>query len=239
MDRLVRALTASVDPASLMVRVAEQACAFMADADGAAINLLRATDDSYVTVSASGVLAPAMGFVIARNSSLQGIAALEGRPLLIQDALVDRRLSETVRASNRQWGTRSWAMIPLVYNDTAIGSLMLAATSPAAFTESDIEPMVAVSNFVSALIGSRFELSTQLTNVITDGPFHRQGAFTARFVASVMMPEAVEADRHQNALDALLERPDALGWLFSPSSDWRTALPSPTKGWRGFPRPWG
>lgn len=239
MDRLVRALTASVDPASLMVRVAEQACAFMADADGAAINLLRATDDSYVTVSASGVLAPAMGFVIARNSSLQGIAALEGRPLLIQDALVDRRLSETVRASNRQWGTRSWAMIPLVYNDTAIGSLMLAATSPAAFTESDIEPMVAVSNFVSALIGSRFELSTQLTNVITDGPFHRQGAFTARFVASVMMPEAVEADRHQNALDALLERPDALGVAFQPVVRLENRAPIAYEGLARFPASMG
>ncbi len=77
MDRLVRALTASVDPASLMVRVAEQACAFVASADGAAINLLRGTDNAYVTVSASGVLAPAMGYVIAKDGSLQGVAARE------------------------------------------------------------------------------------------------------------------------------------------------------------------
>ena len=75
MDQLVRALTTSVDPASLMVRVAEQACAFMANADGAAINLLRASDNSFVTVSASGVLAPAMGFVISQDHSLQGTAA--------------------------------------------------------------------------------------------------------------------------------------------------------------------
>lgn len=239
MDRLVRALTASVDPASLMVRVAEQACAFVASADGAAINLLRGTDNAYVTVSASGVLAPAMGYVIARDGSLQGVAARERHPILIRDARVDRRLSESVRASNRQWGTRSWAMIPLVYNDTVIGSLMLAAAGPEAFTETDIEPMVAVSNFVSTLIGSQFELSTLLTDVITDGPDRGQGAFTARFVASVMMPEAVEAERHQNRLDSLLDHPDMLGVAFQPIVRLASRTPIAYEGLARFPASMG
>lgn len=239
MDRLVRALTASVDPASLMLRVAEQARSFVTNADGAAINLLRATDKSYVTVSASGILAPAMGFVIAKDRSLQGIAARRKQPILVHDARVDPRLSESLRASNRQWGTRSWAMIPLVYNDTGIGSLMLAAAGPGAFTETDIEPMAAVSNFVSALIGSQFELSTLLTDVITDGPFHRQGAFTARFVASVMMPEAVEAEGHQIRLDALLEQPDVLGVAFQPIVCLVSRTPIAYEGLARFPASMG
>ncbi|MBB3603070.1 hypothetical protein FHT40_002731 [Mycolicibacterium sp. BK556] len=53
MERLVQALAASMDPVSLMGRIAEQACAFMPKAEGAAITLLRASDDSYVTVSAT------------------------------------------------------------------------------------------------------------------------------------------------------------------------------------------
>ncbi|WP_179468605.1 sensor domain-containing phosphodiesterase [Mycolicibacterium vinylchloridicum] len=216
MDRLVQALTASVDPASLMVRVAEQACAFMPNADGAAINLLRASDNAYVTVSATGVLAPAIGFVIPKDSSVQGIAARENHPILIHDAQVDRSVSRNVRAMNKQWGTRSWAVIPLVHNDTAIGSLMLAARNAGAFTQTDIDPMVAVSDFVSALIGNQSELSTLLTDVIIDGQDRGQGAFTARFVASVMMPEAVEAEGHQLRLDALLDQPDVLGVAFQP-----------------------
>ncbi len=169
MNRLVRALATSMDPASLMVRVAEQACAFMANADGAAINLLRASDNAYVTVSASGVLAPALGFVISKDRSVQGIAAREKQPLLVHDSLTDTRLSRSVRALNTQWGTRSWAVIPLIHNAEAMGSLMLAATVPGAFAAADIDPMVAVSDFVSALIVSQSELSTLLTHAIIDG----------------------------------------------------------------------
>ncbi|OPX05496.1 EAL domain-containing protein [Mycobacterium sp. AT1] len=216
MDQLVRALTTSVDPAALMVRVAEQACAFMANADGAAINLLRASDNAFVTVSASGVLAPAMGFVISKDRSLQGIAAREKRPVLVHDSLRDTRLSQSVRALNKQWGTRSWAVIPLINNDEAMGSLTLAATVPGAFTATDIDPMVAVSDFVSALIVSQSELSTLLTHAISDGQDRAERAFTARFVASVMVPEAVEAEGHQVRLDALLAQPDVLRVAFQP-----------------------
>lgn len=216
MDRLVRALTASMDPVSLMVRVAEQACAFVANADGAAINLLRASDNSYVTVSASGVLAPAIGFVVAKDASMQGVAAGEQRPILIDDAQTDRRLPQNIRAMNKQWGTRSWGLIPLVHNNTVIGSLMLAAADPGAFTERDIDPMVTVSDFVSALIGSQLELATLLTDVIADGEDRARGALTARFVASVMLPEAVELEGRQLLLDALLGQPDVLGAAFQP-----------------------
>lgn len=216
MDQLVRALTTSVDPAALMVRVAEQACAFMANADGAAINLLRASDNAFVTVSASGVLAPAMGFVISKDRSLQGIAARDRRPLLVHDSSTDTRLSPTVRALNKQWGTRSWAVIPLINNGEAMGSLMLAATVPGAFTTTDIDPMVAVSDFVSALIVSQSELSTLLTHAITDDQDRAERAFTARFVASVMVPEAVEAEGHRVRLDALLAQPDVPRAAFQP-----------------------
>ena len=62
-DSLVQALAASMDSVSLMGRIAEQACAFMGKADGAAVTLLRASDNAYVTVSGHGVLATTPGFV--------------------------------------------------------------------------------------------------------------------------------------------------------------------------------
>ncbi|WP_156766934.1 EAL domain-containing protein [Mycobacterium sp. E796] len=212
----MRSLAASMDPVSLMGRIAEQACAFMQKADGAAVTLLRASDNAYVTVSGYGVLATTPGFVVPRQSSIQGVAAREKHPKLIDDALVDRRLSARVRAMNKQWGTRSWAAIPLMYNDHAIGSLLLAATAPGAFTETDVDAMLAISEFVSAVIGSQSQLSTLLTHVMTDCADRGQRALTARFIASVMLPEAAETEGLRGQLDALLSEPNALSAAFQP-----------------------
>ncbi|MEZ0356725.1 EAL domain-containing protein [Mycobacterium sp. SA01] len=216
MERLVRALTASMDPAQLVGRVAEQVSAFMHAADGAAVTLLRGSDDAYVTVSAHGVLAATTGFVVPRDTSFQGLAARENHPMLIHDALIDDRLSARVRATNKQWGTRSWAVIPLKYNGDPIGSLLLAATTVGAFTDSDVDALLAISEFVSALVGAQLQLSELLTQVMTDGDERGQRALTARFVASVMVPEAVETASLQERLDAVLAQPDALRAVFQP-----------------------
>ncbi|WP_082962726.1 EAL domain-containing protein [Mycobacterium sp. E342] len=215
-ESLVQTLAASMDPASLMGRVAEQACAFMQNADGAAVTLLRASDNAYVTVSGHGVLASTPGFVVPKQSSFQGLAAREKHPKLIADALVDRRLSPRVRAMNKQWGTRSWAAIPLMYNDEAIGSLLLAATTPGAFTDADVDAMLDISEFVSAVIGAQSQLSTLLTHVMTDSEDRGQRALTARFIASVMLPEAVETEGLRHRLDAVLAQPSALSAVFQP-----------------------
>ncbi|WP_158249038.1 EAL domain-containing protein [Mycobacterium sp. ENV421] len=216
MERLVRALTASMDPAQLVGRVAEQVSAFMHAADGAAVTLLRGSDDAYVTVSAHGVLAATTGFVVPRDTSFQGLAARENHPMLIHDALIDERLSARVRATNKQWGTRSWAVIPLKYNGDPIGSLLLAATTVGAFSESDVDALLAISEFVSALVGAQLQLSELLTQVMTDSDERGQRALTARFVASVMVPEAVETESLQERLDAVLAQPDALRAVFQP-----------------------
>lgn len=215
-EKLVRALATSMDPMSLMGRIAEQACAFMPKADGAAVTLLRASDDAYVIASAHGLIAATTGFVAPRQSSFQGMAAREQRPKLTADAYVDRRLSPRVRAINKQWGTRSWAVIPLMHNDTAIGSLLLAARAPDAFGDTDVDAMLALSEFVSALIGAHSELSMLLAHVMTDSDERGQRALTARFIASVILPEAAEIKGQQHRLDALLAQPDTLEAVFQP-----------------------
>ncbi|GFM20474.1 diguanylate phosphodiesterase [Mycobacterium sp. PO1] len=213
---MIQALVASLEPASLVSRVAEQACAFAPKADGAAITLLRATDNAYVTVSAHGVLATAVGFVVPKRGSLQGRAARERRPQLIADAMVDSRLTARVRSMNKQWGTRSWAAIPLTYNDHAIGSLLLAAAEPGAFTEEDLDSLLAISEFVSALIGAQSQISSLLTQVMTDSEERGQRALTARFVASVMLPETAEVGGLQDELESLLAQSNVLSVVFQP-----------------------
>lgn len=216
MERLVQTLVKSMEPVSLMGRIAEQACAFTDKADGAAITLLRASDDAYVTVSAHGVLATAIGFVVPGPTSLQGLAAREKRPLLIEDALVDQRLSSRVRAMNKQWGTRSWAAIPLVHNGNDIGSLLLASTRTAAFGDADVDAMQAMSEFIAALIDACAQVSTLLTQVMADSNERGQRALTERFVASVMAPEAVEVEKLQGELDKLMAQADVLTVVFQP-----------------------
>ncbi|MBX7447954.1 EAL domain-containing protein [Mycolicibacterium sp. 3033] len=216
MERVIQALAESLEPASLVSRVAEQACAFAPKADGAAITLLRATDNAYVTVSAHGVLATAVGFVVPKRGSLQGRAAHERRPQLIEDAMVDSRLTARVRSMNKQWGTRSWAAIPLTYNDHAIGSLLLAAAEPGAFTEEDLDSLLAISEFVSALIGAQSQISSLLTQVMTDSEERGQRALTARFVASVMLPETAEVGGLQDELESLLAQSNVLSVVFQP-----------------------
>ncbi|MBI3692225.1 MAG: GAF domain-containing protein, partial [Mycolicibacterium aromaticivorans] len=136
--------------------------------------------------------------------------------MLIHDALIDERLSARVRAMNKQWGTRSWAVIPLRYNGDPIGSLLLAATTVGAFSDSDVDALLAISEFVSALIGAQLQLSALLTQVMTDGDERGQRALTARFVASVMVPGAVETESLQDRLDVMLAQPDALRAVFQP-----------------------
>ena len=114
--------------------------------------------------------------------------------------MVDSRLTARVRSMNQQWGTRSWAAIPLTYNHHAIGSLLLAAADPGAFTEADVDSMLAISEFVSALIGAQSQISTLLTQVMTDSEERGQRALTARFVASVMLPETAEVGGLQDEL---------------------------------------
>lgn len=205
MERLAPALAALMDPVALMGRIAEQTCVLMPKADGSAVTLLRASDDTYVTVSAHGVLAGTPGFAVPNLTSLQGRAAREKRPLLIADALADPRLSPRVRAMNRQWGTHSWAVIPLRHGGDAIGSLLLTARAPGAFDEADLDLMLEISEFVSTL-----------TYVLADEHEPGKRAITARFVTSVMMPEAAAAQALQDRLDALLRQPAAFEAVFQP-----------------------
>ena len=125
--------------------------------------------------------------------------------MLIDDATVDLRLSQRVHAMNKQWGTRSWAVIPLMHGGEAIGSLMLAARAPRVFDEADIDVMLEISEFVSAL-----------TYAMAGGGEPGICAMTARFVASVMLPEAAEVQGMQDRVDALLMQPAALSAVFQP-----------------------
>ncbi|WP_133259225.1 EAL domain-containing protein [Mycobacterium sp. FLAC0960] len=234
-ENLVRALAASMDPAALIARVAEQACVFMPKANGAAVTLLRASDNAYVTISGHGVLATAEGFVVPNQSSFQGLAAREKRPKLIHDARTDRRLSPRVRAMNKQWGTRSWAAIPLMYNGDAIGSLLLAATAPGAFTDADVDAMLAISKFISALIFTESQLKTLLSHVMTDSDDRGQRALTERFIASVMLPDVVETEGLQHRLDALLTQPDALSATFQPIVHLASGMTCAYEGLTRFP----
>ena len=234
-ERLIKALTASLDPASLMQRVAEQACAFVPKADGAAVTLLRNEDAMYVTVSTYGAIEAIAGFSIPRQGSLQDYAARDKRPKLSRDAAVDSRLSPEVRALNRRWGIGSWAVIPLAHKGTAIGSLLLASTKPHTFTDVDVDGMLAIGEFVSALIATQSQFSTLLTDAMADLDERGQATTTARFVASVMFPDAAETHGLQDKLDVAINDPTCISAVFQPVVDLASGMTIAFEGLSRFP----
>ncbi len=71
---------------------------------------------------------------------------------------------------------------------------------------------------------------------MTDGDDRGQRALTARFIASVMVPEAAETERLQERLDAVLAQPDALRAVFQPIVRLDNRTTSAYEGLMRFPR---
>ncbi len=137
-----------------------------------------------------------------------------------------------------QWGTRSWVVIPLLHNDVAIGSLLLASTRVGAFTDLDVDATMSISGFVSALVGTHFQLSALLTDMLNRGEQHDRHS-TTRFLASVMAPEGAETHRLEECMDALLANPENVSAVFQPIIDLASGETVGFEGLSRFPAEMG
>ena len=75
MQNITAALAATIDPVSLMSRIAEQTCLFTPKADGAAVSILTA-DNEFVVVSAHGLVASLLGLVLPTEGTFQGLSLI-------------------------------------------------------------------------------------------------------------------------------------------------------------------
>lgn len=220
MQRLVEALTASINPTLLTRRIAEQTCLFSPKASGAAVSICT-PDDCLAVVSAHGAAASQLGRVVPREGTFEARALQSRRPEVVDDAYDDPRLQPAVRTLALDLDIRSWVAIPLYHNDAAIGALSVVATAPFAFDALDINAISSLSRLVSALIGSHSELSRLLEDLFNDTDHTSHRPSTARFLAALMIPERADQNHLHDRLDTMLAA-GTLQPVFQPIVDLRT-----------------
>ncbi len=234
MQKHFASLSASIDPVSLMSRIAVQTCLFTPKAEGTAVSIYTSNDE-FVVVSAHGLTASLLGLTLPGQGTFQGRAIATGQPQISHNTPVDPEITDQVRFIGNSLGIRSLAVIPLLHNNIPIGTLSLTATNSHWFTDADIASMVSLSGFMSALIDSHSELSRLLDELLGD-PDAAGTRSTARFVASVLTPQAAEREHLHDQLDALLASPSDLIPAFQPIVDLATGRVLGYEGLSRFPR---
>jgi EAL domain-containing protein (putative c-di-GMP-specific phosphodiesterase class I) len=233
MQRLVEALTASIDPVLLTRRIAEQTCLFVPKASGAGICFCT-PDDHLATVSAHGSLAPQLGRVERLSGSFQASALQSRRAEIVNDAWIDTRLVPALQARAAELDIRSWVAIPLYHDDTALGVLSVVATEAFAFDEVDVDAITSLSRLVSALIGSHSQLSRLLHDLYEDFESTSDRRATTRFLAALLIPERADQDDLHDGLDSMLAA-GSLRPVFQPIVDLRSAELVAVEGLCRFP----
>ena len=111
MQNITAALAASIDPVSLMSRIAEQICLFTPKADGAAVSILT-TDNEFVVVSAYGLVASLLGLALPTEGTFQGRAIATGQPQISHETASDPSLTTRVRDIGNRLNIHSLVVIP-------------------------------------------------------------------------------------------------------------------------------
>lgn len=218
MQNLVAAINASIDPSALMQRIAEQMCLLTPKADGAAVSLLT-PENTFVVVSAHGLVESLLGLALPVEGTFQGRAIATKRPQVSLNPLADPELTDEVREIGARLGIGSLVVIPLLHHGSGIGALSLTAVDNHRFTERDIAAMEATARFISALIGSHTELSSMLDDFLGD-PHHEGGRdLAAQFLASVLLPDMAREDALHQRVSDLLAAPSPLSAAYQPIVD--------------------
>lgn len=233
MRNLIAAVNASIDPGALMRRIAEQMCLFTPKADGAAVSILTPNDE-FVVVSAYGVVDSLLGLALPMEGTFQGRAVATGRPQVSSDAPADPALTPEVRDIGSRLGIRTLVVIPLLHRGVAIGAMSITARQAKKFDDRDIAAIVATCRFISGLISAHTELSSLLDDFL-DSPYSPDDDSTARFLASVLLPDVAQHDRLHQRMDALLDGEANLDVVFQPIVDLTTRAVVGYEGLCRFP----
>lgn len=186
MKELVADLAESINPVAFLRRVAEQACLLLPDVDGAAVRLC--DGDRSVVIAAHGALGPALGSV-----------SQSGDP-------DDCRVS---------MGWPSVLNTPMRRGATLLGWISVVSSKPAAFGDTDVSAMSAVSRFVSTLLTANTELAAQVDELLTSARAGIAIDPAAHLLASLVVPEAAMR-RQLRAEITDVAAPDRLCAVFQP-----------------------
>ena len=146
-----------------MRRIAEEALRLVGAAEGAAVHLL--DDGALRCVCALGTFEKLAGRRLTLAGSLSGIALHTGATLRSDDCATDPRVD--VRAA-RLIDAVSLVCVPLRCTDRSVGTLNVAATTPAAFSDRDVATLNRLSSFMTAVITAVSDLKLATSELISE-----------------------------------------------------------------------
>ena len=211
----------AVDPLRLMQRVADQALAIVAHADGVLIGLMNGRD-SVQHVCGSGRLSGYVGRRLALDGSLAGSAIRSRMTLVTEDTETDPRVN---RDATRAYRVRSSVCVPLRRGEEEVGVLTVSSGRPEAFGARDVTLLDGLADFVSAFIGAATDFG-RITERLLPAPDQGAGAGPRReletagwFIAHVLDPAAADDEAADREWVARILDERAFSMVFQPIFD--------------------
>ncbi|MDG4667917.1 EAL domain-containing protein [Mycobacterium sp. 236(2023)] len=235
MENVIAALSASVDPGSLIRGLAQQTCVFTPKAQGATVSLYTPSR-GFAFVSTHGLVEPLLGLVVPPTGTFHAAALEARRPHACHDVSCDQRVPPQMRNVAAVLNIRSWVVVPLHHRGIELGTLSVVASDPHAFTEVDIAGAASTGRFLSALLGSRPDMFNHLDGGPSSEPTGHPSPAGGRFLSSVLTPNRAAKSRMHRRLDALLSDQSNLRAVFQPIVDLQTRQTWAFEGLTRFPR---
>jgi len=220
------AIRRAADPGVVMRRVAEEALALVAGAEGALVGLVH--DESCVTIEcAAGHVGEHVGDTVPLEGSLTGLAFRTGETLRCDDAASDPRVDlELCRA----FRVLSVVAVPLWRGGRTVGVFHVNSSRPNAFDDHDVATLKSLAEFISVAVAAAIDLAG-ITDALLSPAYHdAPGAATVgsddweakeRFMANVLNPGAMGRLEARRRVDRFLDG-RGLSHVFQPVFDMKT-----------------
>lgn len=221
---LAEAMSQIIDPTRLMQRVTERTLELIATADGVMVGLV---DEQGVTyVGAAGRQTDQVGARVDLETSLSGLAVQTGQLQRTDDAEADERVD---REACRRLSVVSALYVPLTRANETLGVLAVNAERPYAFSDTDVETLTKLANFISVVVGSARDLSRVKSDLVQmndtspqDAPATESAPETdaaTRYVMSVLSPDTVDHIDTGRRIRIMIDDPSPLSIVYQPIFD--------------------
>ena len=221
---LTTAINQTIDPMGLMQRVTDRTLELIAVAEGVMVGL--ADDRHVVYLCGAGRQTSNVGTRVGLDSSLSGLAIRTGVLQRSNDTSIDPRVDGE---ACRRLAVGSLVCVPLRRSHDILGVLAVNAKNAGAFTDDDVALLRRLADFVSAVIGSAWDLDHIRNRLLELGPPASSGEAgvagdrqidpATRYVMGVLSPDTItELDRLER-IRAILGDPQILSMVFQPIID--------------------
>ncbi len=195
------------DPFVIIDSVLDRIIEAVPSCDGASLEML-SSDNYLIYVNCAGKLKPFVGLTVDVKGSLSGKAMLTGETQISSDTFND---AETDRQACEITGIRSMALLPLRYNLQVFGVLKISSSVPNSITQSDVELVELLAEFVALAVGSLSELSTLASRYLAFAQGHHLTTGTSdkamevvdEFVSKILAPHATTKLKKRQDVESL------------------------------------